>query len=112
MRLTLSRRRFGALVGASAILAGAARGHDGPHTVRVDIRQFAFDPAQVTIRPGDSVEWVNHDLAPHTATDRNGDWDTGEIGQSATATQRFEKAGSYDYFCAFHPAMAARIIVA
>src|SRR6516165_2497451 len=38
-------------------------------TVTVVIRAFKFDPKTVTVNPGDTVEWQNEDIVPHTATE-------------------------------------------
>ena len=113
--MALSRRQFGgALLGAS--LAGwfvrsGAKAHDGPHTHRVVIEKFAFVPARLTVRPGDTIEWINADLAPHTATARDRTWDTGSLGKGANAGIVATIPGRLDYFCRFHPHMAGEIIV-
>jgi plastocyanin len=57
------------------------------------------------------VEWTNHDIAPHTATDEEGDWDTGTLSRSQSATLTFKTPGTYSYFCAFHPQMTATLTV-
>lgn len=88
----------------------AAQG--GPQTLRVEIRSFRFDPDHLTIRTGDTVEWLNRDLAPHTATEIDGARDTGRIDRGGTGRITFEQAGDFDYFCAFHPHMRGRITVA
>ena len=36
--------------------------------VTVVIRAFKFEPATVTVNVGDTVEWKNDDIVPHTAT--------------------------------------------
>jgi len=38
-------------------------------TVTVVIRGFKFDPETVTVNQGDTVEWKNEDIVPHTATE-------------------------------------------
>jgi plastocyanin len=38
-------------------------------TVTVVIRGFKFEPATVTVNQGDTVEWKNDDIVPHTATE-------------------------------------------
>ena len=68
-------------------------------------------PAELSIRPGDTVEFVNRDLVPHTATDAEGRWDAGTIGRGASARVAFEAAGTFPYVCTLHPNMRARIRV-
>ena len=82
-----------------------ARLHD------VDIREFAFTPAELTIRLGDAIVWTNRDFAPHTATSAEGDWDTSEIAYGQSSRQTPTQLGVFDYICVFHPTMKARLIV-
>ena len=110
----MSRRRLGTLLGATLLAAppmGRLAAHAGPRTVRVEIRSFRFDPEHLTVRVGDTVQWLNRDLAPHTATEVDGDRDTGRIDRGGTGRITFEGAGDFDYHCAFHPHMRGRITV-
>lgn len=115
MRLTgLSRRQVGlAAAGAALAVAGGVRvqARANPTTHRIAIRSFAFDPAHLTVRPGDRVEWTNHDIAPHTATDRDGGWDTGELARGESGSLELRETGHVAYFCAFHPHMTGRITI-
>lgn len=81
-----------------------------PQTHRVSIHSFAFVPATLEVRVGDTVEWINRDFAPHTATARNGDWTTDSIGNDGTGRIVITKPGMYSYYCKFHPSMTAAII--
>lgn len=78
---------------------------------KVDIREFAFTPAELTIRLGDAIVWTNRDFAPHTATSAEGDWDTSDIVYGQSSRQVPKQLGVYDYICVFHPTMKARVIV-
>ncbi len=82
-----------------------------PITHRVLIENFRFVPERIEIRPGDRVEWVNRDIAPHTATDVDGRWGTEELGRDDAGTVAFTDAGSFDYRCAFHPDMRGSVVV-
>ncbi len=114
VKRTYTRRQAGALLGAgfaALFLSGAPRAGEAPRTHKIDIRKFKFAPAALIIKAGDSVEWTNHDIAPHTATDEEGDWDTGTLSRSQSATLTFKTPGTYSYFCAFHPQMTATLTV-
>lgn len=89
-------------------LAGAAHAQT-THTVTIS--NFAFEPSTLTIAAGDAVRFVNQDGAPHTATARNGSFDTGRLGRGEQAALRFSGAGTFDYFCEIHPRMTATLIV-
>src|SRR4029453_5272394 len=39
-----------------------------PKTVTVEIREFKFEPATLTVHQGEAVEWKNDDAVSHTAT--------------------------------------------
>lgn len=80
----------------------------------VQIERSRFDPLEVTIAAGGSVEFVNNDPFDHTVTsakDSSPSYDSGPFGQDETFTQTYDEAGSYDYFCQIHPTMRATVIV-
>lgn len=80
-------------------------------TVRVDIAQLAFDPAQVSAHVGDTIEWVSTDFVVHTATARDKSWDV-TIPPKGTGRVIVEKPGTIDYYCRFHPNMKGSVVVA
>jgi len=91
---------------------GAAQRTTKPavHTVTIDATRFT--PATVTIRPGDTVEWVNKDVIPHTATTTAKDgFDSGVIATGKKWRRAFKTAGDLAYVCTFHPAMKGTVRV-
>lgn len=79
-----------------------AQSQDG-QTHHVHIEDFDMQPSSLTIEVGDTVEWHNHDSAAHTATDDDGDWDTGSLANGDTEQITFEQAREDTYHCEFHP---------
>jgi plastocyanin len=77
----------------------------------VEIANFAFAPAKLTIKTGDTVTFINKDPVKHTATADDSSFDTGLIGQDKEVQIAFDKAGEFSYFCAPHPAMKGSVIV-
>jgi plastocyanin len=77
----------------------------------VSIRDFAFSPKTVEIRVGDRVTWTNRDAVEHTATARNGSFDTGLLGDGESRSIRFNVAGTYRYVCTPHPSMTGTVVV-
>jgi plastocyanin len=77
----------------------------------VSIRDFAFAPKTVEIRVGDRVTWTNRDAVEHTATARNGSFDTGLLGEGESRSVRFTAAGTYRYVCTPHPSMTGTVVV-
>jgi plastocyanin len=129
---TISRREFiraggtGAMVAAST---GLAVGQETTtHTVEMT-DQLVFDPAELTIAPGDTVIWENvgsighsvtayEDATPadaayfasggfdsETAARNNysvGDAGSGDVVGGETYQHTFEGEGTYEYFCIPH----------
>ena len=81
-------------------------------SLAVEIKDFAFNPPEIAVPVGGSVTWTNQDNAPHTATglDREA-LQSGAIAFSESFTQAFDTAGTYEYFCEFHPNMKGSIVV-
>lgn len=81
--------------------------------VAVDIAGFAFNPATIEIKVGDTVTWTNSDSAPHTATQRpsGSGFQSGTLQQGNSYSYTFDTAGAYDYYCEFHAGMSGQVIV-
>jgi len=68
-----------------------------------------FDPADVTIAPGETVHWVwdspNHNIAPQSTPD-GAEWEGyPEISEAGTEySHTFETTGTYEYVCEPHAA--------
>jgi plastocyanin len=81
-------------------------------TTTVDIRDHAFDPAQLNVAPGTTVRFVNNDSEPHTATADNGLFDTGELEPGDSSFDVFlDGSGTVTYHCELHPDMQGSIVV-
>jgi plastocyanin len=74
--------------------------------------KYQFATKTLTVKIGTTVTWKNGTDAPHTVTG-NGSWKfaskTFSQGQSVKFT--FSKAGTYQYMCAIHPYMKAKVVV-
>lgn len=101
------------LVGALVGLTSSSGGGGGPAAPgEVLIEGFAFGPAAVTVDSGATVTWTNVDRADHTVT-QNGKavLDSPDLATDDTYSVTFAEAGTFEYFCKFHPAMRATITV-
>jgi plastocyanin len=90
--------------------------HDAPAAVAPDqviIDNFTFSPATVTVAVGTRVTWVNHDDVPHTVTSsvKPRLLASAALDTDDSFSFVFTAPGTYDYFCAVHPHMTARVIV-
>ena len=78
----------------------------------VIIRLVKFSPETIEIKIGQTVEWANNDLTPHTVTSQGtGDLNSGSIDAGASWRHTFTQAGSFPYYCTFHPEMKGTVIV-
>lgn len=77
----------------------------------IAIQNFAFSPATITLKAGDSITWTNQDAAPHTATADDGSFDTGSLANGQSKSITFSKPGTFTYHCSVHPNMKATIVV-
>jgi plastocyanin len=82
-----------------------------PRTHRVEISGFKFTPDRLEVSAGDTITWINRDIAPHTATAAEGGWDTGELIKGAKASITVTAGMEASYFCAFHPMMKAQLSI-
>ena len=77
----------------------------------VTIRDFAYAPGNLQVPVGATVRWTNYDDAPHTASAKDGDWDTGTLNKGQSSSITFPVAGDYTYYCKIHPSMVACLVV-
>jgi plastocyanin len=83
---------------------------DGP-TVDVEMQDYRFAEADLTIPVGTTVRWTNRGQAPHTATAEDGTFATEQLATGASASHTFVTPGTFDYVCALHPDMTGTITV-
>ena len=85
---------------------------DASQTNTVEIANFAFSPAELTIKTGDTVTWTNKDSAQHKiASDLVSEINSDSLSTGQTYSHTFNTAGTFDYHCSIHPSMKAKIIV-
>ena len=94
----------------SALALGSSSGAAG-RAADVGIKEFKFAPAALQVSAGTTVRWTNHDEETHTITSTTGAFASGGLGSDETFAQTFARPGAYEYFCALHPQMRARVIV-
>ena len=79
--------------------------------ITVPIKGFAFTPAEITIKVGQTITWTNNDPAPHNVTANDGSFKSETLTNGQSYSHTFDKAGTYDYVCTFHSQMKAKVIV-
>ncbi len=86
-------------------------GTDQPSAGQIKISNFAFDPSTITISPGTSIIWTNYDSASHTVTESSGKFGSQTLNQGQSFSYTFKEPGTFDYYCAIHPFMKAKVVV-
>ncbi|WP_370246699.1 plastocyanin/azurin family copper-binding protein [Nocardioides sp.] len=106
-----SSAQAGLTTPAAAPAAPVASAKAAPVVVR--IKNYAYDKANLTVKVGQTVTWINEDSAPHTVTVTSGpeSFDSGTMAQGDEFSFTFTQAGVYEYYCAVHPDMVAKVTV-
>jgi plastocyanin len=92
---------------AALVLLGAAASAPSQPPRRehvIVMRNMSYGPAPAGIRVGDTILWVNRDNVPHTATARNRSFNV-NVPQGRSVRMPVRQAGTFAYYCIYHPAM-------
>lgn len=90
----------------------SANNNQASSTNKVSISNFAFSPADITIKKGTTVTWTNNDSVAHTVTKDSGSGPESELlenGESYSFT--FNELGTFNYHCTPHPQMHGTVTV-
>jgi plastocyanin len=104
MRTAVVELGLGLCLIAAAQDAGAA-----DHLVI--IQDMAFSPKVVTVRPGDTITWVNKDIFVHNVSAAAAGIESGELKPGQSWRRVLRQGESFDYLCTLHPVMAGRVEV-
>lgn len=77
---------------------------------QVIMKGIRFQPAELTVHPGESVEFKNEDIVAHTVTADDGSFDSGLIQPGSSWKMTVQKAGTLAYHCTPHPNMKAILV--
>jgi plastocyanin len=98
------------LLPLSAGCPGPTPSDEAHAAATVVMQNTSYQPNLVTIGAGETVRWENQDLTSHTVTSGNPDdteagslFDSQTIPPGGAFAHTFDHAGTYDYFCRFHP---------
>ena len=80
-------------------------------TVEVGISNFTFTPPELTIAPGTTVKWVNHDDIPHLVAEKALAFKSQALDTNDSFSFTFTSPGDVEYFCVLHPHMTGKITV-
>ncbi|HEV2488376.1 MAG TPA: cupredoxin family copper-binding protein [Candidatus Acidoferrales bacterium] len=96
---------------AGKSVSGDATPKTASKSFNVEIKDFAFAPATITVPVGAKITWVNKDEEPHTVVSTDHVFLSKALDTDEQFSFTFDKPGTYEYFCSVHPRMTARIIV-
>ena len=117
-------KRLAIALSVVALLGAACGGDDeggssenggessGGGSATLNAVDFAFDPTDLSVGAGGTIEFTNEDDAEHniTAEDAGIDEDV-EAGGSTSVSLEGVEAGSYDFICKYHPDMKGTLEV-
>jgi plastocyanin len=106
-RAVIGAMFLGPVVGA--VIAFGAVAAEEANTVNID--NFTFTPAELTVATGTTVKFVNRDDIPHTVVEKNKVFRSKALDTDDSFSFTFTTAGTFDYFCSLHPHMVGKVIV-
>jgi|ERR1700690_522288 plastocyanin len=77
----------------------------------VDIANFAFTPAALTVKSGETVTFENRDSTVHSIVGVGGFFRSKPLDSDDKFSFTFDKPGEYSYFCGLHPYMKGKVVV-
>lgn len=79
--------------------------------VTVQINHFQFEPQELTVAPGTTVSWVNHDQTIHNIVSTDPKLTSPGLDTDDRYSFVFDHEGDYAYRCALHPQMVGVVHV-
>ena len=79
------------------------------HDVVVD--NFSFSPAATAVAAGTTIRWTNRDDAPHNIVSTERQFKSPVLDTGEQFSYRFDRPGTYPYFCSLHPRMTGKVVV-
>jgi len=126
----MTTRSFSALIGIALFAAACGsssssptapststnpEGTNPPNLLTVTIKGGVFSPNPVTVKVGQTVNWLNSDTIEHTATDP-GVFDIGKIAPTSAHSDNgdgvtFNNVGTFNYHCTLHANENGTVVV-
>ncbi len=77
---------------------------------QVTMKGMRFQPSELAVHPGETVEFKNEDIFAHTVTADDGSFDSGLIQPGSSWKMTVQRAGTLAYHCKPHPNMKAVLV--
>lgn len=78
----------------------------------IAIENFRFGPASASAPVGATITWTNHDDVPHNVVSTEQMFKSPVLDTDGQFSYRFDRPGTYKYFCSLHPRMTGEVVVA
>src|ERR1051326_7993652 len=114
MKKTMIATSLIALAIAALVLLGPvpARSEDNnAQPIEVKIDNFTFGPDALTVPVHSTVTWANKGDIPHTVVAKDGAFRSKALDTDQKFSFKFDKPGTYSYYCSVHPKMVGKIVV-
>jgi plastocyanin len=99
------------LIALSIAIAIASTNASATSTATVEITRFTFQPKEITVAPGTTIVWTNHDETPHTVTSADKVLASKAMDTDDIYQHTFNDEGDVAYFCTVHPFMTGIVHV-
>ena len=106
-------------VAVTAGCSGDDAGSPGPEDLEgglqidetVVVDDFSFDPDDVTVETGQTVEWRNDGDVVHAVVADDDLFDSGELQPAESSAFTFDTPGRHEYRCSIHPTQMKGVVV-
>ena len=76
----------------------------------VEIKQMKFEPAELTLRKGDTVLWINKDITDHDVTEETRKaWTSSKLTMGKSWKMVVKESATY--YCSIHLVMKGRLSI-
>lgn len=105
LALALGALLFSGLTSSSTTAEAAS-------TITINIKDYKYSKATVTVKKGTKIKWVNKDAMKHNAYSSKAGGPKGPLlAKNKSWTWTASKTGTFNYICTPHPFMKGKIIV-
>jgi len=116
MNTIISKITIAALLSGFSLFAVAGEMNDAStgnaKENKIEIKDFAFNPQNITVKSGEKITWINKDEEPHTVVSVGKQFKKSPgLDTDQTYTIMAGAPGTYSYFCSVHPKMTGTIVV-
>lgn len=101
----------GILLYRSSYKTGSSGSSTPVSTTSVSMKNFAFDPANISVTAGQEVTFTNNDSTTHTVTANDGSFESGDLGPGESFKKVFSTVGTFNYHCSIHTTMKGAVEV-